>query len=70
MTRRRTQTQTYGVSKREGHDASSFYNRSLYGELPRLMVEVAPELAAPVTVPPADPSHWANQLYCLYIAAL
>ncbi|MEM0029640.1 MAG: site-specific DNA-methyltransferase [Candidatus Nitrosocaldus sp.] len=30
---RRTKTSRFGVSKREGHDSTSFYSRSLYNEL-------------------------------------
>ncbi|HLO02776.1 MAG TPA: site-specific DNA-methyltransferase [Symbiobacteriaceae bacterium] len=60
---RRTQTKAYGSSKREGHDASAFYNRSLYGDLPRLLVEVGPELAPTAPVPAAERSLWANRIY-------
>ena len=28
--RKRTQTQSFGASKREGHDSTKFYNRKLY----------------------------------------
>lgn len=62
--KRRTQTQAYGTPKRESHDSSAFYNRSLYGELPRLMVEVGAEVATVKAVPPADRSVWANRIYC------
>lgn len=62
--RRRTQTKAYGTTKREGHDSSTFYNRSLYGDLPRLLVEVGPELAPVISVPAADRSIWANRVYC------
>lgn len=33
MISRRTKTSRFGVSKREGHDSTSFYSRSLYNEL-------------------------------------
>lgn len=62
--KRRTQTKAYGTTKREGHDSSAFYNRSLYGELPRLLVEVGPELVPVTSVPAADRAVWANQIYC------
>jgi DNA modification methylase len=64
MTKRRTRTQSYGVTKREGHDASAFYNRSLYEALPRLLVEVSTELRPAPIVPEAERSLWANQIYC------
>lgn len=61
---KRTRTQAFGVSKREGHDATAFYNRSLYGEIPPLTVELAAELAPPIAVPPAAQTDWVNHLYC------
>lgn len=61
--KRRTQTRAYGTTKREGHDSSAFYNRSLYGELPRLSVEVGAELV-PISVPAAERPVWANRIYC------
>lgn len=61
---KRTQTRAYGTSKREGHDASAFYGRSLFADLPQLQVEVGPELAPVSTVPASDRALWADQIYC------
>jgi site-specific DNA-methyltransferase (adenine-specific) len=68
---KKTHTSDFGVSKREGHDASAFYARSLYGQdgsgIPRLLIEQA---AAPVsqpvsrTVPPRPLAEWADRIYC------
>lgn len=30
---KKTKTSSYGLSKREGHDSSEFYNRSMYQSL-------------------------------------
>lgn len=61
---KRTQTRAYGTSKREGHDASAFYGRSLFADLPQLQVEVGPELAPVSNVPASDRALWADQIYC------
>jgi DNA modification methylase len=52
---KRTRTSAFGTSRRESHDASAFYNRSLYGEQP------APEVAAGAA---AVPGAWADRVYC------
>ncbi len=68
---KKTQTSDFGVSKREGHDASAFYARSLYGQdgsgIPRLLIDqaspsgVQQELRA---VPPHPLVEWADRIYC------
>lgn len=58
---KRTATSAFGVGKREGHDASAFYNRRLYPQpaelqpatLPAATVEMAPSVTA-----------WADRIYC------
>lgn len=52
---KRTRTSAFGTSRRESHDASAFYDRSLYGAQP------APEAAAEPVPPPGD---WADRVYC------
>lgn len=80
MARNKTQTYSFGASKREGHDASRFYSRSLYAGLPALKVELpAPGTAAPtaaepggvmtgpaaaLSVPPRPLEEWADRIYC------
>lgn len=69
---KKTHTSDFGVSKREGHDASTFYARNLYGQegggIPRLLIDQSalpgtrPE---PRPVPPAPLTReWADQIYC------
>lgn len=60
----KTSTSSFGASRREAHDASAFYNRSLYvggGPLPQNAQagEIEP---SPQAVPAAD--GWAGRVYC------
>lgn len=56
---KKTKTSSFGVSKREGHDSSSFYERSLYDAL-----QVQPTSpAAAIVLPPTI--EWADQIHCL-----
>lgn len=64
---KRTSTSAFGVSKREGHDASAFYSRQIFQQngdvlrpanLPR-SEHPASDLASSVA-----PSTWANRIYC------
>jgi modification methylase len=56
---KKTKTSGFGVGKRESHDASEFYNRSLYAGI---SVEPAtPQEMAKVTIP--APGEWADQIY-------
>lgn len=58
---KRTTTSTFGVSRREGHDATAFYNRQLY--LQQDASPVAPHVpAAPQPAPPVEA--WADRIYC------
>jgi len=57
---KRTSTSAFGVSKRQGHDASTFYGRQLYAEkgAPAAPAEpVAEGTPAPLTA-------WADRIYC------
>lgn len=63
---RKTKTSSFGTSKREGHDASDFYSRNLYGELPTLHVDVpllSDQRPAP-SIADQPVEAWANQIYC------
>lgn len=57
---RGTSTSSFGTSKRESHDSSSFYARSLYDSL----------VAAPAsreeleTIEVAPPGEWVDRIYC------
>ena len=53
-----TQTKSFGTSKRENHDASTFYGRSLYSVFPsRPLSESGTENAIP------DLNGWVNDIY-------
>ena len=56
-----TRTSTFGVSRREGHDSSPFYNRQLYASLPRLAVNLPPP-PAPLSLTPL--AEWMDRIYC------
>ncbi len=58
---KRTSTSAFGVSKREGHDASGFYNRQIYGQNGE--PAAAPQ-SAPSSVPPSPVGDWADRIYC------
>lgn len=61
----KTATSSFGASRRESHDASNFYNRTLHDEKPVIpVVPVHPrtvDTAQPATLP--VPDGWANRLY-------
>ena len=57
---KRTSTSTFGVSKRQGHDASAFYGRQLYAEH---SPPAAPAEQA-AAGEPAPLATWADQIYC------
>jgi modification methylase len=54
-----TTTKNFGTGKRESHDASKFYDRSMFDEMPK---EVPAKQLLKITTP--DPGRWADQLYC------
>jgi site-specific DNA-methyltransferase (adenine-specific) len=53
----KSSTSSFGTPRREAHDASAFYNRSLYADGAGLPQETGPESA------PA-PDGWADRVYC------
>ena len=56
---KKTKTSSYGVSKREGHDSSEFYNRSLYKSL---HTDNEVQLIEGKEIPLSE---WADRIYCL-----
>ncbi|MHA1267828.1 MAG: DNA-methyltransferase [Candidatus Helarchaeota archaeon] len=54
-----TTTSTFGTGKRESHDASIFYSRTMFDGMPE---EVSAKELKKIHVP--EPGNWANQLYC------
>jgi modification methylase len=59
MVPKKTVTSSYGVSKRESHDSSTFYGRNLFHSLP------AGQEDAPGSEPPPAPQEdWADRIYC------
>ena len=56
---KKTKTSSFGVSKREGHDSSDFYNRSMFDTLQVPL----PLEAVNLVVPPL--TDWADKIYCL-----
>ena len=56
---KKTKTSSFGVSKREGHNSSDFYNRSMFDTL-----QIAPSIeSVDFAVPPL--TDWADKIYCL-----
>ena len=55
----KTKTSSFGTGKRESHDASAFYDRSLYQGLTPIGGDAAAET---VSVP--NPGGWADRVYC------
>ena len=55
-----TETSSFGTGKRESHDASAFYKRSLYGAFS--VEPVSESQGEVVEVPP--PGDWADRIYC------
>jgi site-specific DNA-methyltransferase (adenine-specific) len=54
-----TETKNFGTGKREGHDASAFYGRSLFKEMPK---EIPAKKLMQIEVP--KPGKWADKFYC------
>lgn len=67
MTKQRTETSAFGVSKRQAHDASTFYARQLYGQQDESAAVTASAAAGAETCQPAlgnSRDTWANRIYC------
>lgn len=60
-----TKTASFGTTKRERHDSSEFYGRSMYGGgLPRLEVACAWESSPERSVGGGPLEEWADRVYC------
>jgi len=55
---KKTQTSSFGTTKRESHDSSKFYSRELYGKF-KNQTQIKPDLKIDFTAP----GKWANQIY-------
>lgn len=64
MVVRRTKTTSFGTSKRESHDASEFYGRSIYSGMAPLRVDGLAPVAERQTVAPKAMEEWADRIYC------
>lgn len=56
---KKTRTSSFGVSKREGHDSSSFYERSMFNSLQ------VDHTSPPVDIVLPPMIDWADKVYCL-----
>jgi site-specific DNA-methyltransferase (adenine-specific) len=65
---KKTTTSSFGIGKRESHDASAFYARNLYRE----QSGSAPtnETAPTIHHPPSTIDTWADRLYCQSAVAM
>lgn len=64
---RRTKTTSFGTGRREGHDASPFYERNLYGvDSTQLIYTLLQErkVRNQRTIPPRPEEEWVNRIYC------
>lgn len=65
MAPKKTRTSRFGTSKREGHDASSFYGRRLYqGRAGSLLVSGLGPLEDKPSVPQRPCDDWCDAIYC------
>lgn len=55
---KKTKTSSFGVSKREGHDSSEFYNRNIYAG------EQSTETESRSEIPARRLGEWVDRLYC------
>lgn len=56
---KKTKTSSFGVSKREGHDSSEFYNRSMFNSLAQGAGDVTVAQQEIVAI-----ESWADRIYC------
>lgn len=62
---RKTKTSVFGTSKREGHDASEFYGRSMFSEgMPPLTVNGLTSTPRIRSLEVEPETEWANRIYC------
>lgn len=60
---KKTTTSAFGSSKRESHDASSFYARNLYAHSELIFNNPPPKIDIP-SVPERPLAEWADRVYC------
>jgi len=61
----KTKTSTFGVSKREGHDSSDFYNRNMYkNNKPNLLIDQELVTTQHRIISSKPLKEWANRIYC------
>ena len=60
MTTKKTSTSSFGVSRRESHDSSAYYNRNLHDGL--VQEPMSKQEMEKISVPP--PGDWADTIYC------
>ena len=68
MAKQRTETSAFGVSKRQAHDASTFYARQIYGQPDNAVA--ADSLSAPTQAAAPSDEDWTNRIYCQSAVAL
>lgn len=56
---RKTRTSSFGVSKREAHDSTAFYQRSMLAN-----VSLSETAVSKIPQQPVDLERWADQIYC------
>jgi len=71
---KKTTTSSFGIGKRESHDASTFYARNLYGKA-AADASITPPLTAATEQaslpnPAADMATWADRIYCQSATAM
>lgn len=64
---KKTTTSSFGISKRESHDASAFYARNLYSEQP---TNAPSTTNATLPTPNSALPTWTDRLYCQSAAAM
>jgi site-specific DNA-methyltransferase (adenine-specific) len=67
---KKTTTSSFGISKRESHDASAFYARNLYREQPANAPLVANDEQSKIQNPKSKIETWADRLYCQSAAVM
>jgi DNA modification methylase len=61
---KKTKTSSFGVGKRESHDSSPFYNRSIFDSVYKgiFAQELSSDQIASIQIPPVGT--WVNEIYC------
>ena len=62
---KKTSTYSFGVSKREGHDSSSFYSRSIYsGNIVDIFRKIPAIVEREKRKTVAVDTEWKNRIFC------